>query len=528
MRDLFLSFRSFFKRVADFAKYRNATRDMNVRYPDATPSEVGSDDVCIICREEMRPIQLNENANDPARASPLAQRMRPKKLPCGHILHLSCLRSWLERQQNCPTCRRPVIVSPGLRAGQEPLLIGNAGAGAAPAGHGPDQAGRNRARVFNFGPLRIGIGAGGNNLIDDLAQRIHDGDARNPQDRAPNAGGQRNFGFGFGFGRRRDIPDQGSTAPITSIQTQLDQLEHTIQQQLNDLGLSSQQLHQLRSLNNELNRLRSLQPRNATGGATQSNVPMFPSALPLPFSQGQLPPRLGDVPPMPSRPLTLSSSQQQQALSTEQGNLPDGVTLPPGWTLVPLHRSDPLPPRPAGNSTTASIPMTQGSTNSGFTTSLRPSHTSSGPIDAIGLPDPPSRFPTQPPTLPDPPARPLTINGDQPSNLVDLLNPTPSGSMNPSTSAAANGASRWSFTSPSHNPSSTVARNTTQSSTPDVADGQPTSSSATDQPVVSSQDDASHLQDRQGVQSTSDPPSNSTGKGKGKPVTVEDLVDDVD
>jgi len=29
----------------------------------------------------------------------------PKKLRCGHIFHLRCLKSWLERQQSCPTCR---------------------------------------------------------------------------------------------------------------------------------------------------------------------------------------------------------------------------------------------------------------------------------------------------------------------------------------------------------------------------------------------------------------------------------------
>lgn len=28
-----------------------------------------------------------------------------KKLPCDHIFHKSCLRSWFQRQQTCPTCR---------------------------------------------------------------------------------------------------------------------------------------------------------------------------------------------------------------------------------------------------------------------------------------------------------------------------------------------------------------------------------------------------------------------------------------
>lgn len=46
------------------------------------------DATCIICREEMS---------------------AAKKLPCGHFFHVHCLRSWLERQQTCPTCRAPVF-----------------------------------------------------------------------------------------------------------------------------------------------------------------------------------------------------------------------------------------------------------------------------------------------------------------------------------------------------------------------------------------------------------------------------------
>lgn len=31
-----------------------------------------------------------------------------KRLRCGHLFHVQCLRSWLERQHTCPTCRAPV------------------------------------------------------------------------------------------------------------------------------------------------------------------------------------------------------------------------------------------------------------------------------------------------------------------------------------------------------------------------------------------------------------------------------------
>ena len=43
-----------------------------------------------------------QNTNGPPQAN-------PKKLPCGHMFHFRCLRSWLERQQSCPTCRRSVL-----------------------------------------------------------------------------------------------------------------------------------------------------------------------------------------------------------------------------------------------------------------------------------------------------------------------------------------------------------------------------------------------------------------------------------
>ncbi|GFZ15974.1 RING/U-box superfamily protein [Actinidia rufa] len=63
---------------------------MNDRFPDATPEELNaSDATCIICREEMT---------------------TAKRLSCGHLFHVHCLRSWLERQHTCPTCR--ALVTP--------------------------------------------------------------------------------------------------------------------------------------------------------------------------------------------------------------------------------------------------------------------------------------------------------------------------------------------------------------------------------------------------------------------------------
>ncbi|XP_020549084.1 ERAD-associated E3 ubiquitin-protein ligase HRD1B isoform X1 [Sesamum indicum] len=89
IRELYETFRNFKIRVADYIRYRNITSNMNDRFPDATPEELNaSDATCIICREEMTVA---------------------KKLSCGHLFHVHCLRSWLERQNTCPTCRALVI-----------------------------------------------------------------------------------------------------------------------------------------------------------------------------------------------------------------------------------------------------------------------------------------------------------------------------------------------------------------------------------------------------------------------------------
>lgn len=39
-----------------------------------------------------------------------------KKLPCGHIFHTTCLRSWFQRQQTCPTCRLNILRAPATNS----------------------------------------------------------------------------------------------------------------------------------------------------------------------------------------------------------------------------------------------------------------------------------------------------------------------------------------------------------------------------------------------------------------------------
>lgn len=115
-RPMYYTMRAFKKAFNDVILSRRAIRNMNTLYPDATPEELAAaDNVCIICREEM------------VTAS--------KKLPCNHIFHTSCLRSWFQRQQTCPTCRLNILrTTPTTQPAREPQA-------------GPQDAGGNAAEA---------------------------------------------------------------------------------------------------------------------------------------------------------------------------------------------------------------------------------------------------------------------------------------------------------------------------------------------------------------------------------------------
>lgn len=61
------------------------------RFPEATFEELEEADQCIICRDI-----LYEGA---------------RKLPCGHVFHIDCLKAWFVQQQTCPTCRSDVLIA---------------------------------------------------------------------------------------------------------------------------------------------------------------------------------------------------------------------------------------------------------------------------------------------------------------------------------------------------------------------------------------------------------------------------------
>ncbi|PGG95889.1 hypothetical protein AJ79_09826 [Helicocarpus griseus UAMH5409] len=366
LRDVVLTMRSFGKRVVDFLRYRNATRDMNERYPDATAEEIAGGDVCIICREDMEPWQPAgpPNGNTP-RARPATRpsdRLRPKKLPCGHILHFACLRSWLERQQNCPTCRRPVatprVFGGGPAAPAPPGGRVNVDGAAPPQAPGANQAqgphpqpgeARPRAWVLNFGPIRIGFGAGRGDLFQNLAQQIHNGQ---PPAAAPAANpnqlpaGAQQIGFGFGFGRppvqQQPPPVQQNPQQATlntqfnihNTQAQLYQIEQQISQEINSLRTTAEQLQVVRLLQAELARLRAGQALAAninTPIIAQQPLPAAPpTTIPTAMASSHI--------PSTGSQRQFTSNPQVPALGSGDIRLPEGLTLPQGWTFLPLQQ----------------------------------------------------------------------------------------------------------------------------------------------------------------------------------------------
>lgn len=371
LRDLFMTTRSFIKRLSALMKYKQALRDMN-RYLDATAEDLGREDTCIICREEMRPWDPNAGQ---------LERHRPKKLPCGHILHFGCLRSWLERQQVCPTCRSSVVAdqqprnanirnrmafhmalnngqNQGAANGQAPgvpdaQLNGQAGPG---AGQNPAAA-RGAMRYINLGPIRLGFAQGGQEMAD-LANRM-----------------------GVDLNDAAPVPGVANTptppvdlSSMEAVRNRLLEVDQRIQQEVRDIqqGIQSvqtaqQEVHLINAMLTELARIRQNQGQQQApgphgqampvpGGANAPAVglpqpPLQPIGPHLGFPQHQ---HAGPIHfPMPQFPFPGNFAHRMNTPVTRHGasanattipagspDLPEGVVLPPGWSLLPLQRLD--------------------------------------------------------------------------------------------------------------------------------------------------------------------------------------------
>ncbi|KXL42981.1 hypothetical protein M433DRAFT_59021 [Acidomyces richmondensis BFW] len=346
MRDVYMTFASFSKRVSDYVAYRRATSDMNTRYPDATTEEIRGD-ACIVCRESM--VAWNQSTNPETAAGPAGQvrtptarrdeGLRAKKLPCGHILHLRCLKAWLERQQVCPTCRRPVVTSQNTGAGPR----------VAPGGHGrdPGQPPPNghqipRPRLFNLGPFRIGLLNAPVERLQDVVDQMQgqNGGAGHGGVAAAlpaNNQGPNHLGLRVPYANtpagQSDTTNGNITGrrPNFSTQALIMQAQQRLMQDAYAFGLEMQEMNILRQMEMEFARLQGLhRQRQVANGQSNGQLPL----------QGPRPSITHQQPfPTPQAPDILHGSANNQ-LSHGMDGLPQGLVLPEGWTLVPLQRMD--------------------------------------------------------------------------------------------------------------------------------------------------------------------------------------------
>ncbi|RDW71294.1 hypothetical protein BP6252_07857 [Coleophoma cylindrospora] len=533
MRDLFITARSFIRRLTAYLRYRRATQHMNQRYEDATVEDIAREDTCIICREEMRPWSVTNppvapGAEAPTRSGTVNERSRPKKLPCGHILHLGCLKSWLERQQVCPTCRRSVVESPHQAArtaagnpipaaadGQAhpPGPPGQPGEPGLPGqpGNAPAQGRGNRGmRMLNLGPLRLGFGQAN---LQDIAQGFREGQ----QGAGGGVGGPRVYGLELGFPRRQQ--QQPATIVNTgTIHEQIQALEQQLMQGVRSLQVAQQELQVIHMLQAELARLRMVHNADEPmGGATQipDPLPQFPlTRQAAPFLQ---------VPHMQRHTTRPNTS----AIPAGSAELPPGVTIPEGWSLLPLQRLPGDGPVPSTRS--ASAPGTINPVSVSNPTVAEPLVSSNIPTfsQANITSFPPGEGPSNAadPASIQPPSSSESITAAPSLPSMDA-NPLPALNNNPYTSPIPQPASNWNFGSatptaapiPSHLFSSQDTPSSPRSPSPVL--GQNILS--TDEGSGSST--AVQIQGLNGDEAESE--QRRREKGKAKAATVEDTVDE--
>ena len=130
-------------RIRGYRRYREVSRRLEDGFATATRAEAMEVGSCIICRDGWDHDDHHDGlvGEDPV-AAQMDESLLPgvKKLACGHIFHIECLRNWFLMQQTCPTCRADVVSSLAGR-GQ-----GSRGADNAPV---PDEEPRGEQQAEN-------------------------------------------------------------------------------------------------------------------------------------------------------------------------------------------------------------------------------------------------------------------------------------------------------------------------------------------------------------------------------------------
>jgi len=94
LRRAFQCGKEFFQNFEEYTRHRKTQICIGTVMQNPTNEDIQnfSDNVCIVCRDDMLPDMS-------------------KKLPCKHVLHTLCLQDWLRRQFGCPICMAPISSS---------------------------------------------------------------------------------------------------------------------------------------------------------------------------------------------------------------------------------------------------------------------------------------------------------------------------------------------------------------------------------------------------------------------------------
>ena len=126
IKDLVMDTVILVKRSADIYKLWKNNKKLSDKLPDIIPEDlIDHDNICIVCMDDL--VELSHERKHEVKGTnedqqilftqedikSMNQNKRPKILPCGHMLHFSCLKHWMERSQTCPTCRLSVFDEKG-------------------------------------------------------------------------------------------------------------------------------------------------------------------------------------------------------------------------------------------------------------------------------------------------------------------------------------------------------------------------------------------------------------------------------
>lgn len=106
---VFFSIKTLTTQIVQLRKFIKAADALETAVENATQQDLSeADSSCIVCFETMYSVEEYDRKHP---HKPLNKRRHPKKLLCGHILHMGCLKQWLERSDSCPMCRRKVMIA---------------------------------------------------------------------------------------------------------------------------------------------------------------------------------------------------------------------------------------------------------------------------------------------------------------------------------------------------------------------------------------------------------------------------------